>query len=392
MHRYNLKRRVANLPCVTQSEYDARVAAKQAQAAAPSVEVRLRCVPCAKPFKSQAQLDSHLASKKHRVTIKQAEASSKAKGADNGVVAAADGGSAGGGGGGAGAGTAAAAAKEEPGHVIEVAGYGDDAGSRLTLEQLKAMDLSQLTEEQLIDLKIQTGVVLTPTDCLFSHKKFETIEANIEYMAKEFSFFIPDMEYIVDIGAFLQFLGQKVGIGNTCICCNKTFASLEAVRMHMLSTSHTKLPFGAEASEELCDFYDFSKLTDEGAAASDERALTVPGDVVPQRRVVDVDSFFVRFDDGRVIGHRALVTFFKQNTLASNPSEAAILRAKVSSAYRDLVVSNGALWHGPGKLDKATRIAAKEAHTVKFNERLRVQVQQNGLFAPSSSARRYVRT
>jgi pre-60S factor REI1 len=367
---------------VTQSEYDARVAAKQAQAAAPSVELRLRCVPCAKPFKSQAQLDSHLASKKHRVTLKQAEASSKAK-ADGGAAAA-----------NAADGTAAAEEKDEPAHVIEVAGDGDDAGSRLTLEQLKAMDMSQLTEEQLIDLKIQTGVVLTPTDCLFSHKKFETVEANIEYMAKEFSFFIPDMEYIVDIGAFLQFLGQKVGIGNTCICCNKTFASLDAVRMHMLSTSHTKLPFGAEASEELCDFYDFSKLTDEAAAAasSDERALTVSGDVAPQRRVVDVDAFFVRFDDGRVIGHRALVTFFKQNTLASNPSEAAILRAKVSSAYRDLVVSNGALWHGPGKLDKATRIAAKEAHTVKFNERLRVQVQQNGLFAPSSSARRYVRT
>lgn len=379
LHRYNLKRRVANLPCVTQSEYEARVAAKQAQSA-PAAEVTLKCAPCRKSFKSQAQLDSHLASKKHAASLKAAAArpEQRPSGANDDVDNATS--------------TLSTAAADAE-HTIAL----DDGASSLSLAQLKSMDLSALSEEQLLDLKIQTGVKLEPTDCLFcSQRRFATSAACIEHMASVHSFFIPDLAYITDIDAFLQFLGQKVGIGNACVNCNKTFLSLEAVRNHMHSTSHSKLPLGAEASEELGDFYDFANVAAEadadGAAESSERALALANDVVPQRKVVDADAYFVRFDDGRVIGHRALVTFYKQNVLLSNPSEAALLRAKVSSAYRDIAVASGPLWHGPAKLDKAARIAKHQEYSTKFNETLRVEVAKEKLFAPSSSARRYVRT
>jgi hypothetical protein len=223
--------------------------------------------------------------------------------------------------------------------------------------KLRAMDLSTLTEEQLLDLKIQTGVKLEPTDCLFCSDvpKFASVELCIEHMATAHSFYIPDLPFITDIAAFLQFLGQKIGIGNACVNCSKSFLSLDAVRAHMRSTSHSKLPLGAEASEELAEFYDFSGLANGTGDDNDEpgRALVLPGDVVPQRRVVDADAYFVHFDDGRVVGHRALVTFFKQNVLKANPNEAALLRAKVSTAYRQLTDGRMTM----PQLDKSTRIA-----------------------------------
>lgn len=248
------------------------------------------------------------------------------------------------------------------------------------------MDLSTLTEEQLLDLKIQTGVKLEPTECLFCSDvpKFDTVELAIEHMASAHSFYIPDLPFITDIAAFLQFLGQKIGIGNACVNCSKSFLSLDAVRAHMRSTSHSKLPLGAEASEELADFYDFSGLPS-GAGDDDSGALVLPGDVVPQRKVVDADAYFVHFDDGRVVGHRALVTFYKQNVLKSNPNEAALLRAKVSSAYRQLTDGRFMMT----QLDKSTRIAHRAAHTRRDKNDIQVQVKKNDLFIATGNARHY---
>jgi pre-60S factor REI1 len=254
------------------------------------------------------------------------------------------------------------------------------------MAQLKSLDLSTLSEEQLLDIKIQTGTKLEPTDCLFcaDAPKFASVELCIEHMASAHSFYIPDLPFITDIAAFLQFLGQKIGIGNACLNCSKSFLSLDAVRSHMLSTSHSKLPLGAEASEELAEFYDFSGLAD-GSSEEPGRALVLPGDVVPQRRVVDADTYFVHFDDGRVVGHRALVTFFKQNVLKANPNEAALLRAKVATAYRQLTDGRMTM----PQLDKSTRIAHFAEHTRRDKNDIQVAVKKNGLFIATGNARHY---
>jgi len=188
------------------------------------------------------------------------------------------------------------------------------------------------------------------------------------------------LNFITDIQGFLLYLGQKVGIGNACVNCNKAFASIEAVRSHMISTSHSKLPFGAEASEELSDFYDFS------ADAENVGVVALPGDVLPQRKVVEADTYFVRFDDGRVIGHRALVTFYKQNVLVSNPSEAALLRSKVSSAYRRLTATAHV---DIPRLDKVARIAREEQHTKEKYKTMQVQIAKNSMFVATGNARYY---
>jgi pre-60S factor REI1 len=367
LHRYNLKRRVAQLPCVTQAEYESRVAAKQAQAA-PATPVAHNCAPCRKSFKSASMLDSHIRSKKHLLRLKDPlpDASSSTTTAD------------------------------APSVLISLPISADgqqqqqqQQQSTISMAQLKSIDLSTLSEEQLLDLKIQTGVKLEPTDCLFCSDapKFASPDLCIEHMAAAHSFYIPDLPFITDIAAFLQFLGQKIGIGNACVNCSKSFLSLDAVRAHMLATSHSKLPLGAEASEELAEFYDFSGLAAGADAAADEpgRALVLPGDVVPQRRVVDADAYFVHFDDGRVVGHRTLVTFFKQNVLKANPNEAALLRAKVATAYRQLTDGRMTM----PQLDKSTRIAHFAEHTRRDKNNIQVAVKKNGLFIATGNARHY---
>jgi len=49
--------------------------------------------------------------------------------------------------------------------------------------------------------------------------------------------FIPEREYLIDLRGLIVYLGEKVGVGNVCIYCGKSFTSSEGTRAHMVLTS-----------------------------------------------------------------------------------------------------------------------------------------------------------
>ena len=57
----------------------------------------------------------------------------------------------------------------------------------------------------------------------------------MEHMTIEHTFFIPDIEYLVDLKGFMNYLAEKIAIGNTCIYCKKAFNTLEATRKHIVN-------------------------------------------------------------------------------------------------------------------------------------------------------------
>lgn len=98
-----------------------------------------------------------------------------------------------------------------------------------------------MTEEEMlakIDAKIKAARRLTETECLFCSHNADTFEANMEHMTLAHSFFIPDIEYLVDLKGLVRYLGEKISVGNVCLYCNgkgREMRSLEAVRKHMVS-------------------------------------------------------------------------------------------------------------------------------------------------------------
>jgi len=110
---------------------------------------------------------------------------------------------------------------------------------------------------------------LTPRNCLFDRKHFESVELCLAYMEKTYSFFIPDMEYCNNVPDLLNHLGRKVSEG-VCLHCNRSFPDLQSVRRHMIDKGHTQLASEAKTragnideegtidmQEELEPFYDF---------------------------------------------------------------------------------------------------------------------------------------
>ncbi len=52
------------------------------------------------------------------------------------------------------------------------------------------------------------GDAIETTECLFCDKSSSDIEHNVQHMTKCHSFFIPNIEYMVDLQGFLSYLGK----------------------------------------------------------------------------------------------------------------------------------------------------------------------------------------
>jgi len=157
-------------------------------------------------------------------------------------------------------------------------------------------------------------------ECFFSGHISESIEANLRHMETKYGFFIPCIENLADRDGLLKYIARKIGVGNVCIWCNemgKAFYSLAAVRQHMIEQGHCKLNMIGEKMFEYSDFYDFDDSSDEeDEELCDEGAV---GEMV--------------LKDGSVIGHRSMWKYFKQSF---NPKTDLVLskRQRQISGYR----------------------------------------------------------
>ncbi|XP_055474995.1 cytoplasmic 60S subunit biogenesis factor ZNF622 [Psammomys obesus] len=59
------------------------------------------------------------------------------------------------------------------------------------------------------------------TDCLFCSHHSSSLVKNVAHMTKIHSFFIPDIEYLSDLKGLIKYLGEKVGVGKICLWCNE---------------------------------------------------------------------------------------------------------------------------------------------------------------------------
>uniref|UniRef100_A0A8C4LF76 Cytoplasmic 60S subunit biogenesis factor ZNF622 n=1 Tax=Equus asinus TaxID=9793 RepID=A0A8C4LF76_EQUAS len=59
------------------------------------------------------------------------------------------------------------------------------------------------------------------TDCLFCPHHSSSLVKNVAHMTKVHSFFIPDIEYLSDLKGLIKYLGEKVGVGKICLWCNE---------------------------------------------------------------------------------------------------------------------------------------------------------------------------
>jgi len=298
-HRYNLKRKVADLPCVTAEAFEARKEAHEAQAKVASGEVKEPgnyCVACGKNFKKKKAYESHINSKKHQEMILKFEANTTNEAGPPS--------------------TSKSTSNKNQVKVVEDDDDEDDEG--MEVEEVDSDEWDEDDED-----------AIPVTDCVFCSHHSHDMDTNIKHMMELHGFFIPDPEYLTDTVGLLEYLGAKVGQGLLCLWCSekgKRFNSLDAVQKHMVDKGHCKLLHEGDALVEYDEFYDYSSSYPEG---QDDPEAEVAVDSL------DNDGFQLVLPSGATVGHRSLMRYFKQSL---NPNRELVLansgRNSLVSTYR----------------------------------------------------------
>ncbi|CDH48403.1 cytoplasmic protein [Lichtheimia corymbifera JMRC:FSU:9682] len=321
-HRYNLKRKVADLPPVTLEQFQQKQkAVKEADAPENKPEpFKGHCSACKKTFGTQNSYDSHMRSKKHKENVAKEAARPKK--------------------------TSSPASDKQDEKTPTTTTHDDASSSSAPISKPPAyMPMSMtftedMTEEEInakIDEKIKMARRLGETECLFCNHNADTFEDNMQHMTIQHSFFIPDIEYLVDLKGLIKYLGEKLSIGNTCLYCNgkgRELRSLEAVRKHMIDKGHCKIAYEAdEDAMELVDFYDFSSSYPE-LEGEDEDADSELANMTRKVRLADDDMSLV-LPSGAVIGHRDLKRYYNQRFKPEDTRESVLIN-KLIGQYTDM--------------------------------------------------------
>ena len=313
-HRYNLKRKVAEMPPVTAEVFQQKVLAQKAEVEAQqqSKTKSLHCQLCNKTFSSENAFSNHLSSKKHKDV--EANKANKAK-------------------------------KQES--LITESQFSNNFKRKdckeTDPENTESENAESLShngdddDDEDDDIEEDT---LEVTDCLFCPHHSVSLEENLKHMTRSHSFFIPDLEYVVDLKGLVTYLCEKVGMGNMCLYCNdkgKSFFSLEAVQSHMVDKGHTKMNYEGDAVLEYADFFDFSSSYPDYNPDEENE-----GDEIQGREstlAVNEQTLELCLPSGAKIGHRNMRHIYKQNL----PPE----RSHHSKVIQSIMADYKALgWHG----------------------------------------------
>ncbi len=357
-HRYNLRRKVGDLPPVTEAIYKQKLNTAASSKADQEAQVEeaskaRECLPCRKTFSSAAAYENHILSKKH---------------------------------------------------LEQVAKYGGDAvkiiETRSTEESPVKSSLPILPEnatDEQVDAAIEEHLSnnksrLEITDCLYCSKKFDSIQENMRHMHSQHSFYIPDVDCLTDLNGLMRHLADKVSVWHVCLACGgeakQPFASLEAVRRHMLDKGHNKIRFDDEGSAELADFFDYSKLNEQKMVEDDKfdsneftSASEDELDFDENALILAPDESELILPNGMRLGSRTYRHYYRQNLIPylSAESRPNALRP-VNEPRPDGTVVRGQHYVPPPRFmpEQEKRDRKLEADARK-QFALRMGLKQNGL-------------
>ncbi|KAL7743050.1 hypothetical protein ACLKA6_005796 [Drosophila palustris] len=328
-HRYNLKRRVAQLPSVSAEEFQQRVlsARRATESAIEEQQMSIYCTACRKQFGNQKAHDNHLNSKKHKEALARFEQLQQTEEDAQSAPALCV--------------RSIIEPRPHPAIVAAAAGKGRLAFAERAMQVDADEDVDdefEDVEEEEVDSDEWDKIAenpLTERDCLFCAHQSDDLVENLKHMSVAHSFFIPDAEYCTDIEGLIYYLGEKVANYFICLWCNdrgKTFYSLDAVRKHMLDKGHCQMLHEGVALAEYAEYYDYSS-----SYPDNKDGMDIDEEVVPD--LLDGDEYQLVLPSGAVIGHRSLLRYYKQRL---HPDRALVPKKsdrklhRVLSEYRAL--------------------------------------------------------
>ncbi|KAL4769564.1 C2H2 type zinc-finger-domain-containing protein [Aspergillus nidulans var. acristatus] len=311
-HLYNMKRRVASLPPVSQEIFNEKVLAAKASsnAAAAKASFERTCVACQKTFYSENSYQNHVKSSKHKAR----EARLNRENADD-----------------------TSSVMSSTFSLGEPINKPREADVAAVTESLKEATIAEGDEDE----EIADADSYSSSHCLFCNNESTSIEENTEHMFKSHGMFIPERTYLADLEGLIRYLYRKINENSECIYCHVIRNSPAGIKTHMKDKGHCMIAFESEAEQiEIGQFYDFrSTYSDDendddsvemvdggvkvsGSDAEDDGwetdASSLDDDDEDLRDAKSAPAVYrteyeLHLPSGRTAGHRSLARYYRQN-------------------------------------------------------------------------------
>lgn len=292
-HRYNLKRRVASLPPLTSEIFAEKVLANKASAAATAARASFekKCDPCDKVFFSEGAFVNHVGSQKHKNAAARYGRYTKAVGDQATETESMTGSTFS-----LGEPLETGSAREEMDdeEMDEVAERMNASGLQEAKNpvfgknqgQSNAMDVEQpngaggvmganAANKMEIDEEYEHEADVN--QCLFCNYVSPTMDLNVNHMGKQHGWFVPEMEFLVDMKGLINYLSETIQVLHQCLYCHKQVHTTSGVQTHMRDRGHCMIAYSTEDEQmDVGEFYDF-RATYEDSDTEDEDEETEGG-------------------------------------------------------------------------------------------------------------------
>jgi pre-60S factor REI1 len=276
---------------------------------------------------------------------------------------------------------------EQIAETVEEKGDEVEVDEDLTVSEVGNQEYEETTED-VIDIPKKKNAeyepVLGSTISIFDDKSFPTSEDSLSYMSIKYGFFLPDMEYMVDLDGMIEYLNEKVKLGNICLFCQKRFNDGRSTQHHMISKAHCKLIYeeGNDA-EEYEDFYDFSSTYED----LEEEELDENGEIIQNEATTHPTTGELILPDGKILGHRSFRRYYKQYYSLPDQREPVLAQQREELLRLGYVLngSNGGMKKG---LDIATVSAMNETQLMTTLIQYQKAIRRNQIIEQKAQIRK----
>ncbi|EGW33872.1 uncharacterized protein SPAPADRAFT_59247 [Spathaspora passalidarum NRRL Y-27907] len=135
--------------------------------------------------------------------------------------------------------------------------FTDLEGEILSSEEDSDLEIYEEEAED-IDESMEEAKAIPITHCFYCGQNNHEMENNIKHMFSKHGLYIPERSFLIDVEGLLSYLSEVVSLDHECLVCGFEGKNLESIRQHISSKGHCKIPY--ETKEEklaVAEFYDF---------------------------------------------------------------------------------------------------------------------------------------
>lgn len=168
------------------------------------------------------------------------------------------------------------------------------------------------------------------TQCFYCGKNNTELENNVRHLSHAHGLYIPERTYLADLNGLLAFLGEVVSLDHDCLVCGFHGLLVESIRLHLVSKGHCKVPY--ETPDEklmVAEFYDFSHKETHSTTLP-EVAVAISGEK-SAKKVSFAQTDCITLPSGSKVGHRSVVRYHRATV--RDPAESSKTVALVDRRF-----------------------------------------------------------